>query len=806
MLEDDLLNISTFPDLLEAVLKLTEQSIDAENTIDDEGLLEFPLLPLRGMVLFPQMVTPLFVGRDKSLAAIQAAAANNKSLIVVTQKDPDIKDPTSDGLFTVGTEINIGKLVRLPDSSNSILCQGKRRVEIVEYVQFEPYIRVKVRPIELEERWDDTTEALMRAVLDMFEKVVEMSRRIPEDAFTYALNADQPGSLADFIAGAIEIPLPLKQSVLEEADPLARLQSVSVILAREVDVLETESRIHSRVQSEIDKTQREHFLREQIRAIQGELGEGDIFTQEINELHETLKGIELPKEVRAKTEKELARLRTIPPMSPEMGVVRTYLDWIADLPWIKRSDDNLDVAHAAQILDGDHYGLEKVKDRILEYIAVKRIAADKMKAPILCFIGPPGVGKTSLGRSIAHALNREFVRMSLGGMRDEAEIRGHRRTYIGAMPGRIIQSLRRVGTNNPLFMLDEIDKIGSDFRGDPASALLEVLDPEQNNTFRDHYLDLDFDLSQVLFVTTCNSLARVPTPLRDRMEIIEFSSYLESEKIEICRRFIWSRQIEQHGLTDYGISIDNTAIKFVINRYTYEAGVRNLERKIASICRKIARKVAEEKKYPRRITAKQVEKLLGSPIFSEDFLRDKDEVGVATGLAWTSVGGDTLPIEVNLMSGKGNMQLTGKLGEVMRESAQAALTYTRSQAEQLGIDPQRFEQTDIHIHVAEGAVPKDGPSAGVPLAIALISAFTNRPIRRDVGMTGEITLRGRILPIGGLREKALAARRIGINTIILPSKNHSDLQKIPKNLRQGMTFVEISQIDEALDVVLGETS
>lgn len=802
MLEQDTMNFSHFPDLIGAVMKLTEEDEHAEDVFDDEGLIEMPLLPLRGMVLFPQMVTPLFVGRDKSLAALQAATTNNESLIAITQKDPSVDVPNSEDLFTIGTEINIGKLVRLPDSSNSVLCQGKRRVEIVQFVQFEPYIRVKVRPITPAEEWEDSTEALMRAVLDMFEKVVELNRRIPDDAFTYALNADQPGMLADFIAGAIDIPLQLKQSVLETTDSNERLQSISVILAREVDVLETENRIHSRVQSEIDKTQREHFLREQLRAIQGELGEADIFTQEINELQETLSTIELPKEVRAKTDKELARLRTIPSMSPEMGVVRTYLDWIVDLPWLTRSDDNLDVTHAAEILNNDHYGLEKVKDRILEYIAVKRIAADTMKAPILCFIGPPGVGKTSLGRSIAHALGREFIRMSLGGMRDEAEIRGHRRTYIGAMPGRIIQSLRRVGTNNPLFMLDEIDKIGNDFRGDPASALLEVLDPEQNNTFRDHYLDLDFDLSQVLFITTCNSLASIPTPLRDRMEIIQFSSYLESEKVEICHRFIWPRQIEQHGLHDHSISIDNKAIKLVINRYTYEAGVRNLEREIASICRKIARKVAEEKQYPRRITAKQVGKLLGPPVFSEDLLREEDEIGVATGLAWTSVGGDTLPIEVNLMSGKGNMQLTGKLGDVMRESAQAALTYTRSRAEQLGIESDRFESTDIHIHVAEGAVPKDGPSAGVPLAIALISAFTNRPIRRDVGMTGEITLRGRVLPIGGLREKALAARRIGIKTIILPSKNHSDLQKIPKKLRQGMTFVEIDQIDEALDVVL----
>ncbi|MGB1251512.1 MAG: endopeptidase La [Candidatus Promineifilaceae bacterium] len=802
MQDDELIEFAQFPDLLGAVMRMGEELTEQDNQLDADGTFERPLLPLRGMVLFPQMVTPLFVGRDRSLAALQAANANGETIIVAAQKDSELTSPDADDLYTVGTEMSIGKTIKLPDNSNSVLCQGRQRVEIVEFTQLEPYIRVKVRPIFKADTWDQNTEALMRAVLDLFEKVVELNRRIPEDAFTFAINAEQPSWLADFIASTLDISLPLKQNLLETLEPIERLEAISVILGREVDVLETENKIHSRVQQEIDKSQREHFLREQLRAIQGELGEDDIFTKETTELRTALAAKVLPDAVRAKADKEMARLGAMPPMSPEMGIIRTYLDWLVALPWDHKTEDNLDVRHAAEVLDEDHYGLTRVKDRILEYIAVRQIASDKMRTPILCFVGPPGTGKTSIGKSIAKAMNREFVRMSLGGMRDEAEIRGHRRTYIGAMPGRIIQSIRRAGSKNPLFMLDEIDKIGKDFRGDPASALLEVLDPEQNDTFRDLYLDVDFDLTNVLFLTTANALSEIPHALRDRMEVIEFSGYLDEEKMAICRQFIIPRQLEEHGLLDAGIAFDDPALKMLIRQYTYEAGVRNLEREMASVCRKIARKLAEGRKYPRRVNVKQLEALLGPPRFLEDKLREDDEIGVATGVAWTSTGGDTMPIEVNLMSGKGNLLLTGKLGDVMKESARAALTYTRSQAEKLGIDPERFEKTDIHIHVPEGAVPKDGPSAGVPLAIALISAFTNRRIRRDVSMTGEITLRGRVLPVGGIREKALAARRVGIQTFVMPKRNHTDLQKIPKKLRQGIKFVEITRLDEAIGTAL----
>jgi ATP-dependent Lon protease len=569
-----------------------------------------------------------------------------------------------------------------------------------------------------------------------------------------------------------------------------------------LEVLELEDEIQSQVQQEVDRSHREHFLREQMRVIQGELGELDVFAQELSELREQVLKKDLPPDVREKTEKELLRLSAMPPMSPEIGIIRTYIDWILDLPWTEESDDNLDVKNAAEVLDADHYGLNKIKDRVLEYIAVRRIAPDTMRSPILCFVGPPGTGKTSLGRSIAKALDREFVRISLGGVRDEAEIRGHRRTYIGAMPGRIIQAMRRVGTRNPLFMLDEIDKLGLDFRGDPAAALLEVLDPEQNHSFVDHYLGMEYDLSRVMFVTTANYLDTVPPALQDRMEVIEFSSYMEEEKLGIANQFLVPQQLEQHGLGKKNITFDEASLRTLIREYTREAGVRNLEREVANVCRKIARQVAEGKRFPKQITAETVRQLLGPPRFTDDIRPDVDEIGVATGAAWTPTGGEMMIIEVNLMPGKGNLILTGQLGDVMRESAQAALTFTRSQAIALGINPDRFEREDIHIHLPEGAVPKDGPSAGAALATALVSAFTERPIRRDVSMTGEITLRGRVLAVGGVREKALAARRAGIKTFILPHKNERDLLDIPKKLRQDLTFVLAERVDQVLEAAL----
>jgi len=795
-------DFSQFPDFPELFPELSDELFDQPITQDRDGIIECPFLALRDVVLFPQMVMPLFIGRERSLAAINAANTNRENLIVAAQRDNNVLDPEAEELFAIGTEASIGRVLRMPDETTSVLAQGRRRVEILQFTQWVPYIRVRARVIEEVEDWRPNTEALMRAVLALFEKVVGLNHNLPEEAYTYALNLDEPGWLADFIASTLPVPVTTRQEVLEILNPHERLQTISVMLAKELDVLELEDEIQSQVQQEVDRSHREHFLREQMRIIQGELGELDVFGQELSELREAVEKKNLPEGVRAKTEKELARLNAMPPMSPEIGIIRTYIDWILDLPWVEESADNLDVRNAAAVLDADHYGLERVKDRILEYIAVRRIAPDNMRSPILCFVGPPGTGKTSLGRSIARALGREFVRISLGGVRDEAEIRGHRRTYIGAMPGRIIQAMRRVGTRNPLFMLDEVDKLGADFRGDPSAALLEVLDPEQNNSFVDHYLGLEYDLSRVLFVTTANYLDAIPHALQDRMEVIEFSSYLEEEKLGILKQFLIPRQLEQHGLAGKNVHFEEEALKTLVREYTREAGVRNLEREVANVARKIARQVAEGKRYARQVSPDKVRELLGPPRFAEDIRPDVDEVGVATGAAWTATGGELMIIEVNLMPGKGNLILTGQLGDVMRESAQAALTYTRSQVAVLGIAPERFEHQDIHIHLPEGAVPKDGPSAGATLATALISAFTERPIRRDVAMTGEITLRGRVLPVGGVREKALAARRAGIRTFILPRKNERDMMEIPKHLRQDIDFVLVDRIDEVLAAAL----
>lgn len=795
-------DLTQYPDFIDAFPGLDPETFNLKNRPDEDGYIDGPFLPLRDIVLFPQMVMPLFVGRERSLAAIQAAMHNNENLVVSAQRDSGVLNPGPDDIFPIGTEITIGKALRMPDDTNSVLGQGRHRVEIIEFTQWDPYIRVRAKIIYEPTEWQRNTEALMRAVTTLFEKVVSLDRNMPEDAYTFAINIDEPGWLADFIASTLSLPLETRQDMLETIDPTTRLQKMSIALAKELDVLELEDQIHSQVQQEVERSQREHFLREQMRVIQGELGEGDIFTQELHELRDAIANKKLPDVVRAKVEKEIARLATMPPMSPEVGIIRTYIDWIVDLPWEEKSTDNLDVIHASQVLEDDHFGLEKVKDRILEYIAVKKIAPDSMRSPILCFVGPPGTGKTSIGRSIARALGREFVRISLGGVRDEAEIRGHRRTYIGALPGRVIQAMRRAGTANPLFMLDEIDKLGQDFRGDPAAALLEVLDPEQNNSFADHYLDLDFDLSQVMFITTANILDTIPPALQDRMEVIEFSGYLEEEKLEIGRRFLIPKQLEQHGLKEVGLQFETDAMRAIIHQYTHEAGVRNLEREVANVCRKIARSVAEEKRFTKRITACHVEELLGPPRFMQEMLQEQDEVGVATGAAWTMAGGDILFIEVNLMPGKGNLTLTGQLGDIMQESAQAALSFIRSQSAALKIDDEMFEKLDIHIHVPEGAVPKDGPSAGVTIATALVSAFTNRPIRRDVAMTGEITLRGRVLPVGGVREKVLAARRAGIKTFVLPKKNESDLSEIPKKLRQDVQFVLAERASQVLETAL----
>ncbi len=777
---------------------------DAE--VDKSGLIEAVLIPLRELVIYPNMVTPLFVGRDKSLAAITAAQVNEETVIGVGQIDSSLPDPQPEDLYTLGTEMALGRLMRMPDGSTSVLAQGRRRIEIVEFTMTEPYFRVKARPVVEDTKKTRETEALMRAVLALFEKCVQLNRNLPEEAYIYAMNVDEPGWLADLIASSLDLNMEERQAILELIDPTERLHRISVLLGRELDVLELEEQINSQVQQEVDRNQREIFLREQMRVIQTELGETDIFQQELNELRERIEKADLPKEAQEKALKEMSRLTMMSPMAPEVGIIRTYLDWLLDLPWTKASEDNLDIDHAAKVLNEEHYGLPRAKDRILEHIAVRKLAPTKMRSPILCFVGPPGTGKTSLGRSIATALGREFVRVSLGGMRDEAEIRGHRRTYIGALPGRIIQTMRRAGTINPVFMLDEIDKLGQDFRGDPASALLEVLDPEQNSAYSDHYLEVPYDLSKVFFITTANMLDPIPPALLDRMEVIEFAGYTEEEKLSIARRFLIPRQLEQNGLADMGLKFDEKALQTIIREYTYEAGVRNFEREIANICRKVARRVAADKSFNHRVTPESLLRYLGPAHYLQSKIEETDQVGIATGLAWTEGGGDIISIEVTLMPGKGGMMLTGQLGEVMQESAQAALSYMRSKAKVFGIRESMFEKTDIHVHIPEGAVPKDGPSAGITLATALISAFTGRKIYSKVGMTGEITLRGRVLPVGGIKEKVLAAHRAGLKKVIIPKHNAKDLTEIEKKVLRQLDMVYVESMDQVIEHALTPTA
>ncbi len=782
---------------MDTLRKEFETSIDAE-----EIEIELPLLPVRDTVVFPRMLTPLFVGRDRSVLALEAALLAKSELVVVTQRDADQEDPEPDDLYEIGTEVVIGRMLRMPDGSTNILAQGQQRVKIIEYTQENPYPKVRVRRLNEEGEKNLSSEALMRAVLALFEKCVQLNRNLPDDAYVAAMNIDEPGWLADMVASVMDLDVEQRQEVLETVDPTTRLQRLSIMLAQELDVLQLESRIQDQVQQEVDKGQREFFLREQMRVIQNELGEMDTQLAEINELRAKLAQMVLPDEVRAKAEKELSRLSIMPPAAPEVGIIRTYLDWIIELPWTTATQDNTDILHVAKVLDNNHFGIPKAKERILEHIAVLQRAGHKMRSPILCFVGPPGTGKTSLGRSIAEALGRKFVRISLGGIHDEAEIRGHRRTYIGALPGRIIQSMRRAGTVNPVFMLDEIDKVGSDFRGDPSAALLEALDPEQNYSFSDHYLELPYDLSKVLFITTANVLYPIPSALRDRMEVIEFSGYIEEEKLEIAHQFLIPRQIEEHGLSDVSVKIADNALQGMIREYTYEAGVRNLEREIGQICRKLTRRLAEKKPVPKTITRAMLGKYLGPPHFTEQLVEKEDQVGVATGIAYTEAGGDIMPIEVTLMPGKGNLTLTGQLGEVMQESVQAAYSYVRSHAEEYNIKSNQFENTDVHVHVPEGAIPKDGPSAGITMATALVSAFSNHKVRRDVAMTGEITLRGKVLPIGGLKEKILAAHRAGIHTVIVPNQNRKDMVDVPKKVQRDLNIIFASKMDEVLQTAL----
>jgi len=760
-----------------------------------------PVLPIRDQVIYPHMIMPLFVGREKSVRALEEALEQERRILLVTQKSVDIDDPRAEDLYSVGTVGESMQSLRLPDDTIRVVVEGVARVRVLEYVQTEPFFRARVEVMAEPAREGIEVEALMRSVVAQFARCIELGKNIPPEALENAGGVNDPGRLADLVAGFLDLKVEVKQEILELADPVARLERIAAHLGHEIEILEIEKKIHSRVKQELEDTQKEFYLRERIKAMQQELGERDDRTMELDELRSQIQSAGMPKEVEEKAFKELDRLEKMPPASPEVVVVRTYLDWLVTLPWSKRSEDRLDIADAERVLNEDHYGLQKVKERILEYLAVRKLNPES-KGPILCFMGPPGVGKTSMGRSIARATGRSFVRISLGGMRDEGEIRGHRRTYVGALPGRIIQGMKTAGSRNPVFMMDEIDKIGIDFRGDPAAALLEVLDPEQNYAFSDHYLEVPFDLSEVMFITTGNLPDPVPWALRDRMEFIEFPGYTEEEKLKIAQLFLVPKQIKEHGLTDHLARFAEKGLRTIVRNYTREAGVRNLEREVANVCRKVAKRVAQGKSTTATIGPASLHKYLGALRFRHGMAERQDEVAVATGLFWTEVGGDIFSIEVTLMKGRGNLILTGKLGEVMQESAKAAFSYTRSRAKSLDIDEDFYRRFDVHIHVPAAAIPKDGPSAGITLATALISALTRRAVRRDVAMTGEVTLRGRVLPVGGVKEKVLAAHRAGMTTVIMPADNQKELDEISAQVKRELKFVFVESMDQVLEVAL----
>jgi len=763
-----------------------------------------PVLPVRDIVVFPYMILPLFVGREMSIKAIDHSLGANKMVMLLTQKDLNAENPAPDELYSVGTVGLIMRMLKLPDERVKILVQGLSKARIKKFTQQEPFFTAEIEKIVDYKPKEITIEieATMRTVKEQIDKTVSLGKTLLPDIMIVIENLDDPGKLADLIASNIGLKTEQAQEVLELADPVLRLKKVSEILNREIELLTVQQKIQTEVRGEIDKTQREYFLREQLKAIQKELGDIDERAEEIREFKKKIEDAKMPEKVKKEAEKQLKRLEKMHPESAEAGTVRTYLEWMVEIPWSKSTKDSLDIKAATKILDEDHYDLEKVKERILEYLSVRKLKKEKMKGPILCFIGPPGVGKTSLGKSIARSLGREFVRMSLGGVRDEAEIRGHRRTYVGALPGRIIQGIKTAGTNNPVFMLDEIDKVGTDFRGDPSSALLEVLDPEQNNTFVDHYLTVPFDLSRVMFITTGNLVDTIPSPLRDRMEIIHLSGYTSEEKLGISKNYLIPKQFEEHGITNKVLKITDSAVLMTISQYTREAGVRNLEREIAHLCRKVAKRIAEGKQKKFVITSRNLHKYLGVPKYLPEEEMEKDEVGVSTGLAWTESGGDIIYVEATTMKGKGSLTLTGQLGDVMKESAQAALSYVRSKAASLGIKDEVFSKTDIHIHVPAGATPKDGPSAGITMATAIASALTGKAVKKDVAMTGEVTLRGRVLPIGGLKEKALAAKRMGIKHVIIPKRNRKDLDDIPKYVKKDMEFIFADTMNDVLKVAL----
>ncbi len=781
------------------------QFIDFEDQESIEIPNILPLMAVRDVIVFPSMIVPLFVGRESSVSAVNEALSKDRLLFLVTQKDPTLENPKEEDLYQMGVVAMIMRTLQLPDGRLKILAQALLKAQIEEFVQKRPFMKVQIEPVRDQEPEEISIdlEALMRNVREQAEKLFTLKGGFTPELGAILSSVEEPGRLADMVASHLVLRANDAQALLEMTDAEARLNRINELLARELEVSTVQAKIQSEAKEEMSRTQREYFLREQLRAIKKELGEIDERAQEMDELREKVRKARMPKEVEKEALKQIQRLESMHPDAAEASMLRSYIDWLIELPWSKQTRDKLDVKRAQKILDEDHYDLEKVKERIVEYIAVRKLNPSA-KGPILCFAGPPGVGKTSLGRSIARALGRKFVRISLGGVRDEAEIRGHRRTYIGALPGRIIQGLKRAGTANPVFMMDEVDKIGADFRGDPAAALLEVLDPEQNKDFVDHYIDLPFNLSRVMFILTANVIDTIPSALLDRLEVIHIPGYTPDEKMAIAKKYLIPRQVKEHGLKPEQIEISESALKAVIHEYTEEAGLRELERQIGALCRKAARRIAEGEDKGLRITAANLHKYLGVPKYLPDASKEESQVGVATGLAWTPYGGEILKVEATLMKGKGNLTITGLLGEVMKESAQAALSYARSKADELGIDTSLFDEMDIHIHVPSGAIPKDGPSAGITMTTALVSALTNRPVNKDVAMTGEITLRGRVLPVGGLKEKALAALNAEIYTILIPEDNVKDLDDIPKHIRRQIDFKPVKYMDEVLELALLE--
>jgi ATP-dependent Lon protease len=763
-----------------------------------------PVLPLRDIVIFPFMIVPLYVSRERSIKAVDQALADNRMILLAAQKKQDEEDPGPDDIYKVGTVALIMRMLKLPDGRIRVLVQGVGRAKIKSFEDGHPHLQAGIESVNESEATDKgnlEVEALMRNVKAALEKSSNLGKPISPEVIVIATNMEEPGRLADLTASNLDLKVEGAQDILEAFDPVDRLRRVHELMAKELEVLTMQQEISSQAKGEMDRSQREFFLRQQMKAIQSELGEGNELSEEIAQLREKAQKAKMPKPVIEEVERQLKKLERMHPDSAETATLRNWLDWMVTLPWGKSTKDNLDLKEAQRILDEDHYGLEKVKERIVEYLAVRKLK-DKMKGPLLCFVGPPGVGKTSLGRSIARALGRKFVRLSLGGVKDEAEIRGHRRTYVGSMPGRIVQGIHQAGANNPVFMMDEVDKIGADFRGDPSSALLEVLDPEQNNSFRDHYLGVPFDLSNTMFICTANLTDTIQAAFLDRMEVIRLSGYTEDEKLEIAKRHIVPKQLEEHGLTPEHLLFTDKALRAMVNSYTREAGLRNLEREIASVARKVARKVAEGETGIVRVTPAVLPKFLGAPKILPDEILKQDSVGIATGLAWTATGGDVLFVEATAMKGKGRLTLTGQLGDVMKESAQAALSLARSRSRQYGIREDFFATHDLHIHVPEGAIPKDGPSAGITMATAMLSVFTNRPVKRSVAMTGEITLRGNVLPIGGLKEKILAARRTGITSLVIPKLNQKELDEVAPQLKRGLEFHLVDTVDEVLRLAL----